>query len=522
MTSSGFIGLAGRPNVGKSTLVNAIVGSHVAIVSVRPQTTRRAIRGVATDLEAERQLVLVDLPGVQRPRDVLDRADAAAGRARAGRLRRRPGGRSTARRGSAPATASSSARCSAPAPELPVDLRRQQGRPARPERDRSRSSPPPPSCPGSTRSSRSAPAPARGSAPLVERLGELMPEGPYMYPPEDHSDQSSELLLAELIREQVLNRTRQEIPHSVEVKVKEVAPREDGLVTVAAEIWAETESQKGILIGKGGAKIGEIGTAARRSLERELERQGPPRPQRPRAPPLAPRRGPAGPARDRVAAPATTIGPMFGEIEFDQRGLAPCVVQDWATGEVLMLGLRQRGIAGNDAGDRRPALPQPLPRRTLEKGESSGSFMHLRQLRYDCDGDALVAMVDPAGPACHTGQRSCFYREVLGSASSRKDAPPAPGEPFPVTYEALPALERTLRSRAVERPDGSYTVEAARRPHPDRREGRGGGRGGHPRRPRGDRRARRRRGRRPALPPQRAAGLARGLAGGGDGSAECP
>ena len=68
-TRSGFIGLAGRPNVGKSTLVNALVGSHVAIVSVRPQTTRRAIRGVATDLEAGLQLVLVDLPGVQRPRD---------------------------------------------------------------------------------------------------------------------------------------------------------------------------------------------------------------------------------------------------------------------------------------------------------------------------------------------------------------------------------------------------------------------------------------------------------------------
>jgi GTP-binding protein Era len=92
-----------------------------------------------------------------------------------------------------------------------------------------------------------------------------------MYPPEDSSDQSSELLLAELIREQVLNRTRQEIPHSVEVKVQSVEPREDGLVTVIAEIWAETESQKGILIGRGGAKIGEIGTAARRSLEAELD-----------------------------------------------------------------------------------------------------------------------------------------------------------------------------------------------------------------------------------------------------------
>ena len=71
MTRAGFIGLAGRPNVGKSTLVNAIVGSHVAIVSVRPQTTRRAIRGIRTDVEVGRQLVLVDLPGVQRPRDVL-------------------------------------------------------------------------------------------------------------------------------------------------------------------------------------------------------------------------------------------------------------------------------------------------------------------------------------------------------------------------------------------------------------------------------------------------------------------
>jgi GTPase len=71
VTRAGFIGLAGRPNVGKSTLVNAIVGSHVVIVSVRPQTTRRAIRGIRTDVEAGHQLVLVDLPGVQRPRDVL-------------------------------------------------------------------------------------------------------------------------------------------------------------------------------------------------------------------------------------------------------------------------------------------------------------------------------------------------------------------------------------------------------------------------------------------------------------------
>jgi phosphoribosyl-ATP pyrophosphohydrolase/phosphoribosyl-AMP cyclohydrolase len=155
---------------------------------------------------------------------------------------------------------------------------------------------------------------------------------------------------------------------------------------------------------------------------------------------------------------------MFGEIEFDQRGLAPCVVQDFVTGEVLMLAyVSPESLEMTlESGDLH--FHSRSRDSIWKKGETSGSFMHLRQLRYDCDGDALVAMVDPAGPACHTGQRSCFYREVLGSASIRKDAPPAPGEPFPVTYEALTALERTLRSRAVERPDGSYTVQLLENP----------------------------------------------------------
>jgi phosphoribosyl-ATP pyrophosphohydrolase/phosphoribosyl-AMP cyclohydrolase len=153
-----------------------------------------------------------------------------------------------------------------------------------------------------------------------------------------------------------------------------------------------------------------------------------------------------------------TIVRVFGEIEFDQRGLAPCIVQDFATGEVLMFAWvsaesLEMTLETGDLHFHSRSRDQ-----LWKKGESSGALMHLRQLRYDCDGDALVAMVDPAGPACHTGQRSCFYREVLGSASIRKDAPPAPGEPFPVTYEALPALERTIRARAVERPEGSYTV----------------------------------------------------------------
>jgi GTPase len=271
VTRAGFIGLAGRPNAGKSTLVNAIVGSHVAIASVRPQTTRRAIRGVATNLEIERQLILVDLPGVQRPRDVLtERMQQRVQRELAdsdialvvvnGEEGVGPGDRFIVR-ALLEAGAKLPVICAVnkadrlgPNELVPV-LSDAAGMPGVDE-----------VFPISART-------GEGLEVLVARLGELIPEGPYLYPPEDHSDQSSELLLAELIREQVLNRTRQEIPHSVEVVVKEVTPRQDGLVLVEAEIWAETESQKGILIGKGGAKIGEIGTAARRSLEHELGQQ---------------------------------------------------------------------------------------------------------------------------------------------------------------------------------------------------------------------------------------------------------
>jgi len=268
MSRAGFVGLAGRPNVGKSTLVNAIVGSHVVIVSSRPQTTRRAIRGVATDLEAGRQLVLVDLPGVQRPRDVLtERMQGRVERELAdsdvvlfvinGEEGVGPGDRFIVRAllgagGRLPVIcAVNKADRLGPNELVPVLA-------AAAELE------------GVDEVFPISAKTGEGVGPLLERLGELMPEGPYMYPPEDRSDQSSELLLAELIREQVLNRTRQEIPHSVEVSVLEVEPREDGLVSVQAEVWAETESQKRILVGKGGAKIGEIGAGARRSLEAEL------------------------------------------------------------------------------------------------------------------------------------------------------------------------------------------------------------------------------------------------------------
>jgi GTP-binding protein Era len=265
---AGFIGLAGRPNVGKSTLVNAIVGSRVAIVSMRPQTTRRAIRGIHTDTEAERQLVLVDLPGVQRPRDALtERMQKRVERELAdsdvallvidGEQGIGPGDRFIARAllgaGAKLPTICAVNKVDRVGPNELVPVLAEAAELEGVDEV----------FPISARK-------GKGLAELIQRLCELIPEGPYLYPPEDHSDQSSELLLAELIREQVLNRTREEIPHSVEVAVTEVERREDGLVTVVAEIWAETESQKGILIGKGGAKVEEIGAAARRSLEAEL------------------------------------------------------------------------------------------------------------------------------------------------------------------------------------------------------------------------------------------------------------
>jgi phosphoribosyl-ATP pyrophosphohydrolase/phosphoribosyl-AMP cyclohydrolase len=150
---------------------------------------------------------------------------------------------------------------------------------------------------------------------------------------------------------------------------------------------------------------------------------------------------------------------VLGGIEFDQRGLAPCIVQDFASGEVLMFAWASAESlrATLETGDLH--LYSRSRERLWRKGETSGAFMRLRQLRYDCDGDAVVAIVDPAGPACHTGERSCFYRQLPGAAATGADAPPAPGEPAPVAHEALPALERTLRSRAGERPEGSYTVK---------------------------------------------------------------
>jgi GTP-binding protein Era len=254
--------------VGKSTLANAIVGAKVAIVSDRPQTTRRAVRGVATDRERGWQMVLVDLPGVQRPRDVLTE-----------RMQRRVEQELSdsdavlflvnGEQGVGPGDRFIAERLLAARTETPVVC-------AVNKVDRLRA-------PATAKALADAEAlevadeifpisakTGAGLAPLTERLAEMLPEGPYLYPPEERSDQPSHVHLAELIREQILKRTRDELPHAVEVAVESVEPRDDGLVEVRAQVWAESESQKAILIGRRGQMVREVGTAARRELEREL------------------------------------------------------------------------------------------------------------------------------------------------------------------------------------------------------------------------------------------------------------
>src|SRR5918994_1324073 len=146
-------------------------------------------------------------------------------------------------------------------------------------------------------------------------------------------------------------------------------------------------------------------------------------------------------------------------IRFDSSGLVPCVAQDWRTGEVLTLAYMNAEALRRTRQTGELHLFSRSRNELWRKGETSGNTQRVRQLRFDCDGDAVVALVDPAGPACHTGQRSCFYRDLDGTADPGIDSPPAPGEPEPATHEALTALERTLVARARERPAGSYTVE---------------------------------------------------------------
>jgi phosphoribosyl-ATP pyrophosphohydrolase/phosphoribosyl-AMP cyclohydrolase len=146
-------------------------------------------------------------------------------------------------------------------------------------------------------------------------------------------------------------------------------------------------------------------------------------------------------------------------VRFDDNARVPCVMQDWHTGEVLTLAYMNEEALRRTRETGEIHFYSRSRREIWHKGERSGNVQRVRQIRYDCDGDALVVLVEPAGPACHTGQRSCFYRDLEGTADPAPDAPPVDGEPAPAPYEALPELQRTLLDRERRRPLGSYTVE---------------------------------------------------------------
>jgi len=132
------------------------------------------------------------------------------------------------------------------------------------------------------------------------------------------------------------------------------------------------------------------------------------------------------------------------QVEFDRDGLVPCVVQDWSTGEVLTLAYMNEEALRRTRDTGELHLWSRSRGEQWHKGATSGNVQAVRALRLDCDGDTLLALVEPSGPACHTGERSCFHRGDVDATAP---------------FETLPTLERTLLSRASERPGGSYTVE---------------------------------------------------------------
>jgi GTP-binding protein Era len=259
---SGVVAVVGRPNVGKSTLVNALVGEKVAIVSDKPQTTRRDIRAILTTEQA--QVVFTDTPGFHKPRTLLGTrlndavaaavegvdvvvlvVDAATGVGRGDRFvyeRQVAGAEGAARicvvnkvdrlkRGLVIPQLQAAAALGEFDEIVPVSA-----------------------------------ASGEGVDTVLRLVVDRLPEGPPLYPDHDVTDQPLDIRLAELVREQALRVTREEVPHSVAVLVEEIE-REDDLTKVYATVVVERDSQKGILIGHGGATLKQIGTMARGQME---------------------------------------------------------------------------------------------------------------------------------------------------------------------------------------------------------------------------------------------------------------
>lgn len=257
---SGFVAVVGRPNVGKSTLVNQMVGTKVAITSTRPQTTRNAIRGVVNG--DGHQIVLVDTPGLHKPRTelgsrlnslvygtladsdsvvfVVDATQPIG-----------PGDRLIAER-----LVDSGADVVVAVNK--IDLASREATVA--QLIAAAEWPFEHYFPISARS-------GEGVAELVHEVASRLPEGPQYYPHDMVTDQPESLVIAEIIREKFLDRLRDELPHALMVRVEDIEQREDGLIDISADLIVERKSQKGIVIGQGGSLLKIAGTEARKELE---------------------------------------------------------------------------------------------------------------------------------------------------------------------------------------------------------------------------------------------------------------
>ncbi|MCH7668098.1 MAG: GTPase Era [Acidobacteria bacterium] len=260
---SGFFAVVGRPNVGKSTLVNALVGTKVAITSSRPQTTRNTIRGVLTLSEPQRQFIFVDTPGLHKPKNSLGErlnrlvygslaeVDGALFLVDATK-KIGPGDRLIAKR-----LAQS---------DLPVVLVVNKTDIAKPDQVISQLQ-----VAGEWDFHAYVPVSAlkeSGMTPIIEELTPLLTDGPLFFPVDMVTDQPDFLWAGELVREKFLRRLHEELPHSLAVLVEEIETRPNGLVAVSATVFVERKSQKGIVIGKGGALLRDVGREARADLER--------------------------------------------------------------------------------------------------------------------------------------------------------------------------------------------------------------------------------------------------------------
>ncbi|NLU51143.1 MAG: GTPase Era [Syntrophomonadaceae bacterium] len=263
-TKSGFVSIIGRPNVGKSTFLNTVIGQKIAIVSNKPQTTRNRIQGIYTSDAG--QIIFIDTPGIHKPRHKLGEYMVGVARAT---LREADVILYMVEAGAEPGAGE----------EHIVDILKHTTTPVflvvnkidlvdQDEVSRSIRN-------FRLRMDFAEIVPVSAALginiqPLLQKIFEYLPEGPLYYSPDDVTDQPERFVVAELIREKALHLTREEVPHSLAVEVEEMKPRTQGVMYVRAVIFAERDSQKGILIGKGGSMLKRIGEAARLDIENML------------------------------------------------------------------------------------------------------------------------------------------------------------------------------------------------------------------------------------------------------------